>query len=162
MLNEYLSFLFEQEDPRNTNTNQAVMNNPQSFSILGGIKVDLPTFNMFKVVYVNFQNSLKACQNLQDLQNKLCISNVKVDFLRREMEVVRRGSGLCPTQKDPINCQERIRTKITKFNEQIKKEQQKILKIRTDMVVARDKEAQERRKEAETKGLNVPKKVTVG
>jgi len=158
-INDYLSFLFEQ-DPREVT--KAVMYNPKLYSILGGIKVDLPTFNMFRTLSAAFQNNLRGCERFQELENQLCVVNAKIDFLRREIEVMRKGESLCEVQRDPAQCRKKIRDKIFKTNEQIKKMVQRISDIRRDMVSRRNKEAEEKRREERTRGMNVPRQVTVG
>jgi hypothetical protein len=159
IINDYLSFLFEQ-DPREET--KAVMYNSKLYSILGGIKVDLPTFNMFRTITIAFQNNLKGCERFQDLENQLCVVNAKLNFLRRETDIMRRGDRLCEVQKDPVQCREKIRDKVLKFNEQIKKLVQKVSEIRREMVIRKNKEAEEKRKGERTRGLNVPRQVTVG
>src|SRR5271157_4831138 len=146
ILNEYLSYLFEQGPQVNNQVdNKAVIHNPNLYSILGGIKVDLPTFNIFRTITINFQNSSRRCETLEDLQSQQCICSVKMDFLRRQVEVMRRGDRLCATQKDPFLCRNKIRAKMLKNSEQIKKLQQKILTIRVNMMKAKNKETEKTR-----------------
>ena len=158
IVDSYLSFLFEQEPP---GVSTARKINPQLYSILKGIKVDLPTFNSFKTIVMMFQTNVKRCDRLEDLQEKLCISETKITLYRRELQILYRADRLCAIQRDPEACHQKVRNKSDQITEQIKKEQQRIVNIRSEMIKRRNEENEQRRKRVENVGKNIPQEVPV-
>ena len=152
LIERYLTFLFEQD------VRQPVkdVRSPRLFSILGGIQVDLSTFNMFRALTVSFQNNLRGCERVQDLEKQLCISNIKFNFLRKETEIIRRGDRFCNIQENFLQCREKIKNKLFKVNEQTKKLAIKIANIKGQIVMRKNKESEEKRKGEESRGLKAP------
>lgn len=157
-LERYLYFLFEQDPP---GVNKAKELNPQLYSILKGIKVDLPTFNSFRTIVTSYQNNLKRCERFLDLDQKMCICNVKIDLFRKETVILGRAERMCMSQRDPVDCREKVRNKIDQNVEQIKKQQQRVTNLRSEMIVKKNKMVQDRRKQIQTVGKNISREVPV-
>ena len=158
LLQEYLSSLFEQEP---LGINKAKELNPQLYSILKGIKVDLPTFNSFKTIVTMFQNNLKRCEKIGDIDGKLCGYNEKVNLYRKEIMILGRAERICRVQRDSTNCREKVRNKIDQFTEQIKKGQQQIVNIKKEIMLKKTKQEQDRRKQIQNVGKNISRDVSV-
>ena len=141
LLERYLYFLFEQ-DP--SGINKAKELNPQLYSILKGIKVDLPTFNSFRTVVAMYQNNLRRCERFIDLEQKLCMCNTKMDLFRKENIILSRAERICDIQRDPAGCRDKVRNKIGQNIEQIKKQQQRVIILRSETIAKKNKQIQDR------------------
>jgi len=158
LLETYLSFLFEQDPP---GVNKAKELNPQLYSILKGIKVDLPTFNSFRTVVTMYQSNLRRCERFTDLEQKLCICNTKMDLFRKENTILGRAERICDIQRDPAGCRDKVRNKIDQNVEQIKKQQQRVISLRAETIAKKNKTIEDRRKEIQNIGKNIPREVSV-
>ena len=158
LLERYLFFLFEQDPP---GVNKARQLNPQLYTILKGIKVDLPTFNSFRTIVTTYQNNLKRCERFLDLDLKMCTCNTKIDLFRKETVILGKAERLCGVQRDPIDCREKVRNRIDQNNEQIKKQQQRVISLRSEMIAKKNKTIQDRRKQDQNVGKNISREVPV-
>lgn len=154
----YIPALFEQ-DP--SGVNKARELNPQLYSILKGIKVDLPTFNSFRTIMTTHQNNLRRCERFLDIDQKMCICNTKIDLFRRESVILGRAERMCAIQRDPRSCRNKIRNRIDQNIEQIKKQQQQLIDLRHQSVDKKNKSAEDRRKQLQNIGKNISREVPV-
>jgi len=155
---KYLRTLFEQEP---LGVNKARELNPQLYSILKGIKVDLPTFNSFRTIVTSYQNNLRRCERLLDIEQKMCVCNTKIDLFRKESIILGRAERMCGVQRDPEGCRNKIRNRIDQNIEQIKKQQQRVISLRSESIAKKNKAVEDRRKQLQNIGKNIAREVPV-
>jgi hypothetical protein len=70
----------------------------------------------------------KACGGLKGKDKDLCKKKFKVDMLRNQIAVLKKGESLCASTKDPSVCKIKIAAKVTGLESKLKKLEKKYSK----------------------------------